>query len=165
MARAMSSAGEDKLMIWQSISLMTVIDILILGVVGYAAAVFLRSRGRRPGRGSESGSLAIFGGLSLVAVFYLTDLLVMHAFPRFMPRAEAMAIMRDLHLNGSWLVALLGIGTICFGFTSVNRATTVLVDGLGARERDLGRELAERKRAEQEPCLSLGRQGYALLAK
>ena len=34
----MSLASEDKIMIWQSIPLMTVIDILILGIVGYAAA-------------------------------------------------------------------------------------------------------------------------------
>ncbi len=44
-AWAMSAAGEHKLMIWQSIPLMTVIDILILGVVGYAAVEFLRGRG------------------------------------------------------------------------------------------------------------------------
>jgi PAS domain S-box-containing protein len=127
---------------------MTSIDILILSVVGYAAVVFLRGH-RRPGRGTESGFVAILGGLLLVALFYLADLLVMHAFPSFMPRAEAMSIMRELHLNGSWLVALLGIGTICFGFASVNRATTALVGDLEARERDLGREIAERKQIEQ----------------
>ncbi len=136
-------------MIWQSISLMTVIDILILGVVGYAAAGFLRGRGRRPARSSPFGFFAIFGGLSLVALFYLADLLVMHAVPRFVPGADAMAIMREFHLNGSWLVALLGIGTICFGFTAVNRATTVLIGDLDARERDLERDLAKRKQTEQ----------------
>ena len=132
----MSSAGEDKLMIWQSIFSMTVVDILILGIVGYAAAGFLRDR-RRPARSSKSGSFAILGGLLLVALFYLADLLAMHAVPSFMPRAEAMTIMRELHLNGSWLVALLGIGTICFGFISVNRATTALVGDLETREVDL----------------------------
>ncbi|MCH8154561.1 MAG: PAS domain S-box protein, partial [Proteobacteria bacterium] len=136
-------------MIWQSIFLMTVVDVLILGIVGYSAAVFLMSQKRQAARGSQIGFFAIFGGLSLVALFYLADLLVMHAVPRFMPRAEAMAIMRELHLNGSWLVALLGIGTICFGFTSVNRATAALVGDLEARERDLDGELTERKRIEQ----------------
>ncbi len=131
-------------MIWQSIPLMTAIDILILGIVGYAAAGFLRGRGRRPAQSSEIGSFAIFGGLLLVALFYLADLLAMHAVPSFMPKAEAMNVMRELHLNGSWLVALLGIGTICFGFTSVNRTTAALVGYLEARERDLGGELAER---------------------
>ena len=145
--RALSSGGEDVLMIWQSIFLMTVIDILILGIVGYAAAGFVRDRPRSERR-SESGSLAIIGGLALVALFYLSDLLVMHVAPNFLPRAEAMAIMRELHLNGSWLVVLLGIGTICLGFTSVNRATIALVGDLEARERDLGGELAERKRVE-----------------
>jgi PAS domain S-box-containing protein len=135
-------------MIWQSISLMTVIDILILGIVGYAAAGFLRDRGRWPAHCSEIGSFAILGGLMLVALFYLADLLAMHAVPSFMPKAEAMNVMRELHLNGSWLVVLLGIGTICLGFTSVNRATAALVGDLEARERDLGRELAEHKRAE-----------------
>ena len=124
----MSLASEDKIMIWQSIPLMTAIDILILGIVGYAAAEFLR-HGRRPARGSEFGFLAIFGGLLLVALFYLADLLAMHAVPNFMPRAEAMNIMRDLHLNGSWPVVLLGIGSICFGFTSVKRRICVADSG------------------------------------
>ncbi len=57
---------------WQSISLMTAIDILVLGVVGYAASAFLRGR-RRPTRSSESGFLAILAGFSLVALFYLVD--------------------------------------------------------------------------------------------
>jgi PAS domain S-box-containing protein len=127
---------------------MTVFDILILGIVGYAAAVFLRDRQARE-RSSESGFLAILGGLSLVGLFYVADLLVMHAFPRVMPGAEAMNIMRELYLDGSRLVVLLGIGTICLGFTSVNRATTALVGDLEARERELGGELAERKRIEQ----------------
>ncbi len=108
-------------MIWQSIFLMTVVDVLILGIVGYSAGVFLVSRGRQAARGSQRGFFAIFGGLSLVALFYLADLLVMHAVPSFMPRAEAMNIMRNLHLNGNWLVTLLGIGSICFGFISLNR--------------------------------------------
>ena len=136
-------------MIWQSISLMTVFDILILGVVGYAAAVFHRNR-QRLVRSSEIGFLAILIGLSLVALFYLTDLLVMHAFPRFMPRADAMTIMQEMHLNGNWLFALVATGTICFGFTSVNRGMVALVGDLVARERNLGQELAERKRAEKE---------------
>jgi len=136
-------------MIWQSIFLMTVVDILILGIVGYSAAVFLMSQRRQAARSSQRGFFAIFGGLSLVALFYLADLLAMHAVPSFMPRAEAMAIMRELHLNGSWLVALLGIGTLCFGFASVTRATAALVGDLDARERALDRELAERKQTEQ----------------
>ncbi len=113
-------------MIWQSVPVMTIFDILILGVVGYAALGFLRDRRRRT-RGPEAGSLAILAGLSLVALFYLTDLLVMHAFPAFLPRAEAMAIMREPHLNGSWLVALLGIGIISFGFNAVRRVHKPLI--------------------------------------
>ncbi len=136
-------------MIWQSTTLMTVIDIVILGIVGYAAAGFLKGRGPGPAHRSDIGSFAILGGLLVVALFYLTDLLAMHAAPSFMSRAEAMAIMRELHLNGSWVVALLGIGAICFGFTSVNRATAALVGDLEERERDLGLELAERKRIER----------------
>ena len=135
-------------MIWKSIFLMTVIDILILGVVGYTAVGFLRNRPQLV-RSSEIGFLAILGGLSLVALFYLTDLLVMHVFPSFMPRAEVMATMRELHLNGSWLVALLGTGAICIGFTSINRGTAGLLGDLEEREGSLVRELAERKRVEE----------------
>ena len=145
---AMYLAGEDKIMIWQSIYLMTVIDILILVVVGYTAAVFLKGR-RLLAHGSRRGSLVILSGLLLVALFYLADLLVMHAFPRFMSRAEVMAIMRDLHLNHRWLVALFGIGAICFGYALVNRQMVALIGGLEERERGRGRELAERKQIEK----------------
>ena len=144
----MDLASKGKLMIWKSIFLMTVIDILILGVVGYTAVGFLRNRPQLV-RSSEIGFLAILGGLSLVALFYLTDLLVMHVFPSFMPRAEVMATMRELHLNGSWLVALLGTGAICIGFTSINRGTAGLLGDLEEREGSLVRELAERKRVEE----------------
>jgi hypothetical protein len=110
--------------------------------------VFLVSRRWQAARSSQRSFFAIFGGLSLVALFYLADLLVMHAFPSFMPKAEAMNLMRNLHLNGSWLVTFLAIGSICFGFISLNRGTAALVGDLEARERDLGGELAERKRIE-----------------
>ncbi len=145
----MYSSGEDKPMVLQSVSLMTAIDILILGVVGYAATDFLKRRGRRAGVGIESGSLAIIAGLLLVALLYLADLVIMHVFPSFMPRAEAMALMIELYLNSNWVIALFGIGSICFGFTTVDRRTVTLIHGLEARDRDLSRELAERKRVEE----------------
>ena len=64
---------------------MTVIDILILGVVGYVASRFFMGR-RRLKRSSENGFIAIIGGLSLIALFYLVDLLVMHGGQIFCSR-------------------------------------------------------------------------------
>ena len=84
---------------------MTVIDLLILVVVGYALVNFTKTRRRIGTTKSRYGFVAIVAGLSLVALFYAIDLLTMHALPLFMPMAKAMAVMRDLHPFNRSIVA------------------------------------------------------------
>ncbi len=65
-------------MIWNSAVIMTVTDIAIIGTVGYALK-FLFTRWRRANDAAlRTGSLAIIGGLGVVASFHVIDLIVRH---------------------------------------------------------------------------------------
>ncbi len=128
---------------------MTVIDLLILGVVSYALVVFTRIRKRLTTPRTRYGFAGIVVGLSLVALFYLVDLLTMHVLPLFMPMANAMVFMQGLHLNHQWLIALLGVGSIALGLASVSRGTLALIENLEKSRTDLQEELWLRRESEQ----------------
>ena len=128
---------------------MTAIDLAILGVVGYASFTFASARRNIVTLRTRTGLATIILGLSLTALFYLADLIAMHALPLYMPTAEAMGIMRDLHLNYRWPVTLLGVGCVAFGLATVGRNMSSLLEKLLKTERDLRAELARRKESEQ----------------
>ena len=109
-------------MIWTSVPLMTVFDVLIVGIVCYSLAVLLRRRTQLSQPEATMGSIAIVSGLTLIALLYFADLLAMHALPWMTTPARAMELMRDLHLDYSWFIALLGVGSITFGFAALDNA-------------------------------------------
>jgi PAS domain S-box-containing protein len=127
---------------------MTVLDLLIMGVAGCALVYFLKLRKRRPMGLAHRGFSAIVVGLSLIALFYFADLLVMHVLPRFVPTARAMALMTDMHLEFQWFVWLAGVGFIGFGLIAVARHIFALVGRLEISERNLKRELDLREESE-----------------
>ena len=128
---------------------MTVIDLLILGVVSYALVVFTKIRKRLTTPRTRYGFAGIVVGLSLVALFYLVDLLTMHVLSLFMPMAKATVLMQDLHLNHQWLVALLGVGSIALGLAAASRGTFALIENLEKSRTDLQEELWLRRKSEQ----------------
>ena len=107
-------------MIWNSIWWMTIIDLLILGVVGYALMNIYRRRAVLTDWRMHPGFLAIGFGLSVLALLYLIDLLTMHAFPLVMSASQIMATMERLHLDASWIIALIGFGAISLGLKYAN---------------------------------------------
>lgn len=132
---------------------MTVIDLVILGVVSHALVIFARVRTRLTTPKTQYGFAGIVVGLSLVALFHLADLLIMHILPLFIPMAMTMVLMQDLHLNYQWLVALLGVGSIALGFAAASRGTFTLVENLENSQISLQEELRlrrEMERARQE---------------
>ena len=148
-------------MIWNSVFLMTVIDLAILGVAGGALAIFFSFGRHLAVSKTRWGFTAITVGLALVGGFHLVDLVTMHVLPMFMPMADAMGIMRSLHLNYRWIVSLLGVGSIATGFAVVSQGVRGLIDRLRRSERDLQTELAERRRAED--ALRRSEQRFALI--
>jgi len=103
--------------IWGSTALMTIIDgaIIAMAVTAVAFVVRRRARSGRHGR----GLVLTVSGLAVIGIFYLADLLTMWALPLLIPRADAMDVLRDLHLNYSWIANLLGVGGVFAGLAIV----------------------------------------------
>lgn len=124
-------------MIWESTALMTIIDVLIIGIVGTSLGLFIKHRPNALFAGAYIGLGAIVCGLVLTGLFYLTDLAVMHLLPFFVPMSQAMAVMEELHLNYSWIAITCVIGLIAVGFAVTNRSLFALVDRLRSSENQL----------------------------
>jgi PAS domain S-box-containing protein len=106
-------------MIWNSVPLMTAIDLLIIAVAIYGiwrCRLFIPSR--RPSA-SRIGVWLIASGLLVVCLFYAADLLSMHALPAVTSEQEATALMDALHRDLSWLVVLLAMIIISTGFVKL----------------------------------------------
>ena len=114
-------------MIWTSIWAMTVIDTMIIVIVVFALIFVSRQRRQFSGMPAPRGFFAIYVGLSIIALFYLADLLIMHLLPVIVTRSYAMDLMLDLHLNVAWVVTLIGIGIISIGLILAGRAMTNLI--------------------------------------
>jgi len=108
--------------IWESVQLMTVIDLLI--VLTTLQLVFLVARNRRVL--SEIGVLPSVGvtisGLTVIALLYLADLGLMHVMPVFSGREPAMLAMEQLHLNWSWVLILVGVMLLIVGLSLLVRS-------------------------------------------
>jgi PAS domain-containing protein len=103
-------------MISDSVPLMTAIDLLIMAVTVYGIwHCRLISPGKRFER-PRIGLLLINSGLLAVALFYATDLAIMHVLPMVTAGDEAMKAMDALHHNLSWLVILFAVISISIGF-------------------------------------------------
>lgn len=136
-------------MVSKSVYLMTVLDLIILGVIIYAMAAFFGIRWQMTTLRTRVGFTAIMAGLVLTALFYLADLLTMYVLPSFIPRVEVMSIMNDLHLNQRWWVSLASIGAIAFGLSSASKGVFSLVGDLRTSREELQRELQQRCKSER----------------
>ena len=106
-------------MIWNSVPLMTAIDLVIIAVILYGiwrCRLFIR--GRRSSA-SRTGVWLVASGLLVVCLFYAADLISMHALPAITSEQEAMALMDALHRQLGWLVVLFAVITISTGFVSL----------------------------------------------
>jgi PAS domain-containing protein len=87
----------------------------------------------------------IIGGMSLLALFYAGDFVVMAVLPGLASPELAMAAMTDLHLNWSWLASLLAVVCIAVGlFGLVGR----MLPSAGESSLHVEAELEARQRAD-----------------
>ncbi|MDP6390358.1 MAG: PAS domain-containing protein [Alphaproteobacteria bacterium] len=100
---------------------MSVIDVAVIGAVGYSLLKFRGYRKVFSPVKKRAGFGLVIAGLSSIALFHFSDLLTMHLFPLFMPMHEAMTFMERLHLEYEWIVTLVGIGGIALGFAIISR--------------------------------------------
>ena len=108
-------------MIWDSIPLMTAIDLLIIAVTIYAIRrCRLIGPSKRPSS-PKVGLRWIALGLLVVCLFYFADLVSMYVLPAVASMQEAMEFMGTLHRNLSWLVVLFAMIAISTGFIELRR--------------------------------------------
>ena len=93
---------------------MTVIDLTMITMSGYAIWWFRRSQ--LESNFESSGPILVVVGLALGGLFYAVDLLIMLVVPLWASPDAASAAMTFLHLNVSWVIIPLGIGTMFGGF-------------------------------------------------
>ncbi len=108
-------------MIWNSIPLMTAIDLIILAVAAFVMWSFIGVGKREQLSVNKLGLRFILLGILAVSLFYIADLVAMHVLPLFIPMAKAMMFMEKLHLNVIWLVILIAMLTIAFGLIKLKR--------------------------------------------
>jgi diguanylate cyclase (GGDEF)-like protein len=108
-------------MIWHSIFLMTIIDLLVIFFTFLALWDFYRNRQLLKRLRVFSGLALVVGGLITIASLYFIDIFAMHLFPLLMSMEKAMKFMEDLHLNYNWIITTSGITLLVISVLFLNR--------------------------------------------
>jgi diguanylate cyclase (GGDEF)-like protein len=108
-------------MIWHSIFLMTIIDLVIIFFTFLALWDFYRNKQLLKRLKVFSGLALVVGGLITIASLYFIDIFAMHIFPLLMPMEKAMKFMEDLHLNYNWIITTSGIALLVISVLFLNR--------------------------------------------
>ncbi len=108
-------------MIFRSLFLMTIIDLIIIVVVLFGLWTLYHHRQPLKQLQTFKSLTLVFLGLILIAAFYFLDLLTMFVAPMFMTKMNAMNLMELLHLNVSWIINLTVVVLIVVGTLHMNR--------------------------------------------
>ncbi len=127
-------------MIWETIVLMTITDLLILSVSSASLWLFFKHRASLIQSGTLPGSSLIIVGLIGVGLFYFADLLTMWALPLVTGRATAMAAMENLH-HYSWMAMLFVTVSIFIGVFITFRRLFLMIDNVKKSEAELKSEV------------------------
>ncbi len=124
-------------MIWESVGLMTAIDVAILTMVGVSFTAMRQQLFSDSEKVVRLGAALVTGGLGLIAVFYGLDLFIMWILPVVTSRLYAMSVMEEVHLNLLWVVMMAGVGCICAGFTIAARHRSGVLIVLRSQQAEL----------------------------
>jgi adenylate cyclase len=151
-------------MIWNSIPLMTAIDLVIIAVTIYT---IWRCRLIGPSKRPPAPKIClrwIASGLLVVCLFYFADLVSMYVLPAATSMQEARAFMGTLHLSLSWLVVLFAMIAISRGFIELRRTQIELAEK-NELLADLSSKLAKFLPAQLYNSIFTSRQSVAVAAK
>src|SRR4029077_13878822 len=151
-------------MIWNSIPLMTAIDLVIIAVTIYT---IWRCRLIGPSRRPSAPKIClrwIVSGLLVVCLFYFADLVSMYVLPAATSMQEARAFMGTLHLSLSWLVVLFAMIAISRGIIELRR-TQIELDEKNELLADLSSKLAKFLPAQLYNSIITGRHSARVAAK
>ncbi len=109
-----STSGAN--MIENSIYLMTVIDLAVIGAFACAFWVFQKHKKILFAKKMRSGLFLISLGMGSISLYYLIDLICMFVLPYFMPMQDSMHLMKQLHISFEWFILPVGLIFIVSGF-------------------------------------------------
>ena len=131
-------------MIWNSMFIMTVIDLVIMMFAVLSLRMIIKYRIELKRLGSLLPMSFLILAVSLLGLFYSVDLFIMWGMPFFVEKSVAMGYMRDLHLNWSWMSNLIVAICIFTGFIQIIHKLLIQTQSLGERNRNLDEELSKR---------------------
>ena len=108
-------------MIWHSVSLMTIIDMVVIFLTFLALYDFYANRHLLKRLKVFSGLALVVGGLITIASLYFLDILAMYLFPLMMSMEKSTKFMEDLHLNYNWIITTSGITLLVISVLFLNR--------------------------------------------
>ncbi len=108
-------------MIWKSVFIMTIFDLIIITITLILFWNYYQNRQLHKKLKIQKGISFILCGFIVMAVLYFVDLLTMHLFPRFMPMKKSMEIMTNLHLNYNWIISAVGFSFLFAGILYLNK--------------------------------------------
>jgi PAS domain S-box-containing protein len=132
-------------MFWSNIWLMTAVDVLVMGIVGFGLGNLAGLARQLPKGHNVVGLYLVAAGASIIALLYLGDLVAMHVLPRFIPMREAMGVMEQLHLEISWFLVPLGLAAAAAGAFVWHRGTLSLAGDLRSTADERDQETAARR--------------------
>ena len=103
-------------MIWNSVPIMTTLDLVMIGVSVFAGWSYFVNRSRFRLVPFGAGHIVTLVGIAVLGVFFAADLFTMHVLPLFLPPEEAQAAMMMLHLEYSWFAVIGGATAIVVGY-------------------------------------------------
>ncbi|MFQ5674327.1 MAG: PAS domain S-box protein [bacterium] len=136
-------------MIWDSISLMTIFDVAIFSLAVASLHRLLKHKKRLRESNLLRATATLATGLFLIGLFYFADLLIMWGLPLFTNTGTSMAVMESLHLNFSWINALVVTLCIFSGFSLLTQKTLGQSSELERLNFGLQSEIQDRKRVEK----------------
>ncbi|MBF0383381.1 MAG: response regulator [Magnetococcales bacterium] len=134
---------------------MTVIDSVIVISASIALFYFFHKKQLLKDLGAVVPVSFIIAGLLVLSSFYMTDLVVMHVFPIYLPTKQVMGIMKDLHLNLKWFFSLLSVVLV---FGGVLYLLQILVPRIISSKNELIIEIAFREKTEAQNALLMEKQ-------
>lgn len=141
-------------MIWESIVLMTIIDLIIIFLSFFLFWNYYQNRQLLRQLKAQYGIVAILCGFSVMALLYFADILTMHLLPRFMTMEKSMEIMAELHLHYNWILSTMGFILLVIGIVHFNKVLFPKIfsyqKNLKYKQEDLENEITERNRIEKE---------------
>lgn len=117
-------------MIWQSMTAMIAIDLIVLMMTGAMGIYLWRQRRFVNSPHQFKNLFMIFAGMAVIGLFYLADLATMTVLPKIVGMRRSVELMSSLHLNVRWVITLLAGALIVVGFIGTTRRQAELVKQL-----------------------------------